>query len=116
MVTFSLGTNSKRAANGSTDHCIVMQMAPKRATQHRPPAAARRHARSGKLCHSALLGAEFHQWESHVSSAERKQVKGLGERRRRWGGERRRAQLYTWAAGTPMRHDAVARSSDRPRG
>lgn len=98
MVTFSLGTNSKRAANGSTDHRIVMQMAPKRATQrHRAQPALQRHARSGKLCHSALLGAEFHQWESHVSSAERKQVKGLREGRR-WGGR---------AAACPAPHLAL---------
>lgn len=33
MVTFSLGTNSKRAAHGSTDRGIVMQMAQKRVTR-----------------------------------------------------------------------------------
>lgn len=51
MVTFSLGTNSKRAANGSAARRFVMQMLPRGLPG---PAAGLWHAGRGKLCHSPL--------------------------------------------------------------
>lgn len=72
MVTFSLGTNSKRAANGSTARRIVMQMV---AEGLPGPAAGRWHARRGKLCHSPLSPLNSINGKSHVSLRRRKQVK-----------------------------------------
>lgn len=86
MVTFSLGTNSKRAANGSTARRIVMQMVPEGLPG---PAAGRWHARRGKLCHSPLSPLNSINGKSHVSLRRRKQVKTPAEGWRWRGG--------TWA-------------------
>lgn len=83
MVTFSLGTNSKRAANGSAARRIVMQMVPEGLPG---PAAGRWHARRGKLCHSPLSPLNSINGESHVSSRRRKQVKTPAEGWRWRGG------------------------------
>ena len=63
MVTFSLGANSKRAANGSTDRRIVMQMAPKRATRHRSIGCSTMACSEWEIVSLGIVGAEFHQWE-----------------------------------------------------
>lgn len=44
-----------------------------------PSPAERQHDRRGKWCHLALSGLNSINGKSHVSSAERKQVKTLGE-------------------------------------